>query len=256
MSPFAEIADGQIWYAWNSRPVRDRPPLLLIHGAGGNRLSWPAELRRLAGHSVLVLDLPGHGRSEGPAPESIEAYAAAVVNLLDALKVNKAVVGGHSMGGAIAQTIALEYPNCTAGLVLMGTGPRLRVSPVLLDGILQDFERALALIAKWSFSPAASPDLKQLAIEVMGEAGQAVLHADFQACDRFDARSRLAEIYVPTLVIGGTADKMTPLELSQVLAREIPKAHLETVEGGGHMFALEQPALVAATIARFMSGLS
>ena len=256
MSPSVEITNGRIWYAWDSPPAPDRPPLPLIHGAGGNHLSWPAELRRLAGNSVVVLDLPGHGRSDGPAPESIEAYAAAVVGLLDALEVTKAVVGGHSMGGAIAQTIALDYPGRVAGLVLMGTGARLRVSPALLDGILDDFERSLALIGKWSFSPAAPPDLRSLAIEVMRESGQSVLHADFLACDQFDVSDRLAEIQAPAVVIGGTADRMTPLKLSQRLVQGIPNASLETVEEGGHMFVLEQPGVVAAAVARFMSDLS
>ena len=256
MSPFAETANGRIWYAWNSPPATDQVPLLLIHGAGGNHLSWPAELRRLAWNSIVVLDLPGHGRSDGPASESVEAYAAAVVGLLDALGVEKAVVGGHSMGGAIAQTMALDHPERVAGLALMGTGARLRVSPALLAGILDDFERALALIGEWSFGSAASPELQRLALEVMRESGPSVLHADFLACDRFDISDRLAEIHAPTLVIGATVDRMTPLKLSQRLVQGIPNASLETIEGGGHMFVLEQPGLVAAAVARFMSGLS
>ncbi len=255
MSPLAKTASGRIWYSGDSPPAPERPPLLLIHGAGGSRLSWPAELRRLAGHPVLAVDLPGHGRSEAPACESIGAYAAAVVSLIDALALKQVVVGGHSMGGAIAQTIALGHPDRVAGLVLMGTGPLLRVSPTLLGGILQDFERTVALIGKWSFSPDASPDLQRLAIGVMGEAGPDVLHADFLACDRFDVSDRLAEIHAPTLVIGGTADKMTPLKLSQALVQGIAGAELQVIQGGGHMFVLEQPGPVATAIMRFLNHL-
>lgn len=202
------------------------------------------------------MDLPGHGRSDGPGCQSVEDYAAAVVGLLDALDMNQAVVGGHSMGGAIAQTIALDYPERVAGLVLMGTGAKLRVAPALLDTVLNNFELSLALVAKWSFGPAAPAESRQLGIKVMKETGSTVLYGDFLACERFDVSDRLAEIQVPTLVIGGTADKMTPLKFSRSLAAGIPNARLESVEGAGHMFVLERPDPVAAAVAQFMTSLS
>ena len=200
--------------------------------------------------------MPGHGRSDGPGCQSIEDYAGAVVGLLDALNTRQAVVGGHSMGGAIAQTIALDYPERVAGLVLMGMGAKLRVAPTLLDGVLKNFEESLALIAEWSCGPTAPAELRQLSIKVMKETGSTVLHGDFLACDRFDISGRLAEIQVPTLVIGGTADKMAPLKFSRSLATKISNARFKSVEGAGHMFVLERPDLVAAAIAQFMTILS
>ncbi len=175
--------------------------------------------------------------------------------MLDALNVRQVALGGHSMGGAIAQTIALDYPERVAGLVLMGTGAKLRVAPTLLDGVLKNFEESLALIAEWSFGPTAPAELRQLGIKVMKETGSTVLHGDFLACDRFDVSGRLAEIQVPTLVIGGTADKMAPLKFSRSLAAKIPNARLKSVEGAGHMFVLERPDLVAAAVAQFMTSL-
>ncbi len=255
MSPYTTPTTGRIWYAQNRSPVPDRPPLILIHGAGGDHLHWPPELRKIAGESVLALDLPGHGRSEGPGRGSIEDYASDVIEFLDALGLTRAVLGGHSMGGAIAQVMTLDHPERVAGLVLIGTGAKLRVAPALLDVILTDFEAVLALMADWAFGPDAPAELKELGTKAMGETEPAVLHGDFTACDLFDIRDRLAEIQVPTLVIGGTDDKMTPLRFSRYLAERISGARLEVLEGAGHMMALEQPAAVAAAVTQFLSRL-
>lgn len=255
MSPFANTQVGSIWYARNREPVSHQPALLLIHGAGSTHLYWPPQLRRLRRTSVLAPDLPGHGRSEGTARETITEYAQDVVLLLDALGVERVVAAGHSMGGAIAQTMALDHADRVAGLILIGTGAKLRVAPEILDGVLANLDSTLALVVEWSFGPNAPAELKQLTMTAMAEIAPAVLHADYLGCDRFDVRERLAQIEAPTLVIGGTADKMTPLRFSQYLADGIPLAQLQVVEGAGHMLALERPALVAAAVGEFMTKL-
>lgn len=256
MAPFADGTRNRIWYAQSRSSTRGRPPLLLIHGAGGSHLHWPPQLRRLPGVSVLAPDLPGHGRSEGPGREAIGEYARDVVSFLDALGVERTVVGGHSMGGAIAQAIALEHAERVAGLILIGTGAKLRVAPAVLDGILNDFDATAGLVVDWSFGPAATDDLKQLGIKAIRETDPAVLLGDYRACDRFDIRDQLERIQTPTLVVGGTADRLTPLRFSRYLAENIDRARLEIIEGGGHMMALESPEEVGAVVDRFMAELS
>jgi len=104
------------------------PTLCLIHGAGGNTLSWIRQLEGLADAArVVALDLPGHGESEGGGCRRIEDYARVVGGFISAAGLGRVVLGGHSMGGGIAQTVALEHPELLAGLVLVGTGARLRV---------------------------------------------------------------------------------------------------------------------------------
>ena len=95
-------------------------------------MHWPGELRRLPDHEVYALDLPGHGRSGGPGRTDIGAYAEVVREFADALKLPAFVLGGHSMGGAIALEFALRYGSRLAGLILVGTGARLRVAPEIL----------------------------------------------------------------------------------------------------------------------------
>src|SRR5512138_3800323 len=81
------------------------PPLVLVHGAGGSQRHWAEEVRALPGRRVIALDLPGHGRSPGPAPGTVAGLARSVLGLLDALGLETAVVAGHSMGGAVALTL-------------------------------------------------------------------------------------------------------------------------------------------------------
>ncbi len=114
--PKIETSSGVMWYADHRDPTVRRPVTVFIHGAGGTHLDWPAELRRLPEANAIVIDLPGHGRSGGAGRSSVSAYAADVMSLLDALKIPRAILGGHSMGGAICLTAALSYPERVQGL--------------------------------------------------------------------------------------------------------------------------------------------
>ncbi len=107
-----------------------RPPLLLIHGAGGTHMHWPAALRRLADWNVYALDLPGHGKSPGPGRDSIAAYCDVVYGVIQALGLERAVLAGHSMGGAIVQEFALHYPGRRSWTASAATSrPRPAPSP-------------------------------------------------------------------------------------------------------------------------------
>ena len=230
-------------------------PVILLHGAGGMHLYWPPEMRRLAGRQTYALDLPGHGQSTGEGFRTIGEMTRAVLAWMDALSLGRAVVVGHSMGGAVALELALSAPQRVAGLGLVGSGARLRVAPQILQ-LASDPATAVdavGLVIAWSFGPAAPPRLVELAAARMAATPPAALLGDFQACNGFDIGGRLAEIGVPTLALCGELDRMTPLRYSQFLAEQIPGATLQVIPEAGHMVMLEQPQAVTAALETFLA---
>ena len=253
--PYTTIAEERIFYTLHRSDPEGRRNLVCVHGAGGSHLHWPPELRRLAGVNVYALDLPGHGRSEGQGRSSIAAYRDFLIAFLDALGLDRVVLADHSMGGAIALDLALHRPTRLAGLILVGSGARLRVAPAILEGILADFEAAVDLICDWAYGPDAPEQLKRLGREQMARTLPEVLHGDFAACDAFDVRDRLAEIHCPTLVISATADRLTPLKYGDYLQKHIAGARLTVIEDAGHMVMLERPMQVTQAIQDFLADL-
>jgi pimeloyl-ACP methyl ester carboxylesterase len=229
--------------------------VILIHGAGGTHLVWPAALRRLPGANVYALDLPGHGRSAGNGYAQVKEYADSVVQFIKTLALDKVVLIGHSMGGAIAQTIALRQLPEIAGLVLIGTGARLRVSPAILDQILPNFEQAITAINQFSWSAAVPPEMAVRGFEQLRETEPGVLQRDFLACDQFDVRAQLAEINAPTLVIAAAEDQLTPPKFGRFLADNLPQAQFVLLENAGHMMMVEKPGETAEAVREFLRGL-
>jgi len=136
--PYTQLDNSsgeRIFYARHrSRKAPDKAPAVVcVHGAGGSHLNWPAEILRLPGAVVYALDLPGHGRSTGSGRQTVGEYVAMLVSLLDALNLPDAVIVGHSMGSAVALEMALAHPDRVRGLVLVGSGARLRVAPAILQ---------------------------------------------------------------------------------------------------------------------------
>ena len=235
-----------------------RPPVILIHGAGGTHLHWPPEIRRLSNQRVFALDLPGHGKSVGVGKQSVTDYTQNVIDFMHCLGLSAAVIVGHSMGGAIALTLALKHPKCVLGLGLVATGARLRVVPAILDSTANpgNFSMAIQVITDWAFGSQASPNLKELAAQRMTEIRPTVLHGDFLACDRFDVLDKLDQLQIPTAIICGTEDKLTPPRYSEYLRAHIPTARLHMIEAAGHMVMLEKPDRVANTLAAFLNKIS
>jgi pimeloyl-ACP methyl ester carboxylesterase len=250
--PYVTIVGERTFYALYQGDVRGKRNLVLVHGAGGSHLDWPASLRRLEGANVYALDLPGHGRSEGTGRRSVAAYRDFLLAFLEALGLEKAILVGHSMGGAISLDFALHYPDRLAGLVPVGSGARLRVLPAILTGILSDFEATADLILDYAFGPSATEQLKRLGRQRLLKTPPQVLHGDYAACDAFDVMERLGEVRCPTLVIGGTADRLTPPKYSIYLRDHIPGAELVLVDAAGHMVMLEKPEIVSKAISKFI----
>jgi pimeloyl-ACP methyl ester carboxylesterase len=227
-------------------------PILLIHGAGGTHLDWPAEIRRLPTTTVYTIDLPGHGKSAGLPRDRIAAYASDVVNMIHYLELEDIVVAGYSMGGAIALELGLwELPEIS-GLVLISTGARLRVHPQILELISKDFNQGVDLLASFYWTAKTPENVIQLSKERMLASNPESFRKDFIACNRFDRMGQCGYIVLPTLVISGGDDNLTPPKYSRFLADQLPNAKLVEIPGAGHMVFLEEANLVANEIHKFI----
>jgi pimeloyl-ACP methyl ester carboxylesterase len=228
--------------------------VVFVHGAGGTQEQWRFQVRHLGQTwSVLAVDLPGHGESGGSGYRTIGEYRDVVRALLDVLGIERAVLVGHSMGGGIAQSFALAYPERLAALVLVGTGARLRVHPDILAAIRRgDMLQASDLISRWAYSPAAMPATVGQGAEAFAKNRASVLEGDFLACDAFDVMRELPVLRVPTLAICGEEDRLTPVKYARFLQETIPGATLVIVAGAGHMVMLERPNEVNRAIANFL----
>lgn len=225
-------------------------------------MHWPGELRRLPGRTVAALDLPGHGHSagtsqspDGDVPQDIRAYAQVVVELAERLSLPRFALAGHSMGGAIALEFALQHQHMLAGLVLVATGAKLSVAPELLSAIQADYERAARVMSAWSQGTRSDPNTMRIYLQRLRELDPQLLYRDYVACNAWDRTADLGAIEVPTLVICGDADRMTPPQYSLDLQLTIKASQLLIVPGAGHMVMLEQPALVASAVQQFLTGL-
>ena len=231
-----------------------RPPLVLIHGAGGHYLSWPPEIRRLAEARVFSLDLPGHGKSEGPGCQSVSDYAGSVVDFMDAAGLSRAALIGHELGGAIALSLALDHPGRVAGIGLISTGPYLPIPSPVLENVANPatFIWAVELLQELMHIP---DELKVLTFRHLTSIRPSLLQGDLRACDRFDVAARLDAIRTPVLVLCGTDDQLTPRRYSESLAEQIPGAALQTIESAGHLVMLEQPHRVAGVLSVFLASI-
>lgn len=236
--------------------------LVFIHGAGEDGRIWDRQVAAFGGaHRVLALDLPGrHTRRAEPALDSHGANARDLVAQLDRAGIGRAVVVGHSMGGGVALTAALEHPGRVRALVLVVTGARLKMHPDFLEKARQraedptgaagppvPLERTVA-----PGTPAAT--LAWLAERAM-TAPPATIYADFRANNAFDVMERLGAIATPTLVIGATEDRMAPPKFSEFMAERIPGARLVILPAAGHYPQVEQEERFNQALQTFLAPL-
>lgn len=252
--PTLSLNQQDLFYALQRSPQASHT-VMLIHGAGGSHLVWPGALRQLPDANVYALDLPGHGRSAGEGSATIAAYAETVMALIDTLALENVILVGHSMGGAIAQTIALRHPPQITALVLIGTSGSLRVSPAILDQIMPDFEQAVNTINRFAWAATTPAPLVARGRDLLAQTAPAVMYQDFSACNQFDIRDQLGQITLPTLVVSGAEDKLTPPKNGRFLADHIPHAQFTLLEDAGHMMMVEKPGEIAAAIELFLQRL-
>lgn len=252
--PFASVKGLGIHYAAEEtlNPGRE-PGIVFVHGAGGTHADWRFQLRELAIRwNALAVDLPGHGESQGDGCPTIPEYRDVLRDLLNALGFTRAVLVGHSMGGGIAQSFALTYPDRLAALALVGTGARLGVHPEIFAAIQRDTGEAGRLISGWAYSSAAMPATVASAAEAFARIRASVLEKDFRACDSFDLMGEIPKIRTPTLIVCGEGDRLTPVKYARFLHENIPGSALAVIPGAGHMVMLERPMEFTRALTAFL----
>ncbi len=248
------IGNRNVSYRAYGRDVdAQRPPVVLVHGAGGNHLVWPAQVRHLAHTAVYALDLPGHGASPGPSANEISAYSEIVRDFVDVLELPWFLLVGHSMGAAIALDFALAYGYRLAAIVAVAGGARMRVAPQFLEGVVHDFEATTAAMTDYSYHPDTPAAEKELYLRHLREADPHVLYGDLVACHNFDVVDRLPTLTTPALFVCGRQDRMTPPERSIYLHNHVAGSELLLIDDAGHNVMIEQPQTVADGLQAFLA---
>ncbi|MFH2007545.1 MAG: alpha/beta hydrolase [bacterium] len=249
--PFATVGDYRIRYRLTGEPSA-LPPLVLIHGAGGGQYVWTEQRRLDVGRQLLTLDLPGHGQSTPePAAVTIEEYAEVVTQLAEMLAVDRFVPVGHSMGGAVAQILALDHADRVDALVLAATGARLPTADFVFEAIRSSFGSFATLLAATAYAPGTPAELVRRLTSGPLQASQRIVLGDFTACNRFDVRARLSEIAVPTLILAAAEDRLMGAGRARQLETGIADSRLIVVEGAGHMLMQEQPEAFGNAVKAF-----
>jgi len=159
---------------------------------------------------------------------------------------------GHSMGGAIVQEAAFRSPVLMKGIILAATGPRLGVAPALLDGLLNNFDNIIDAIMAYAYAPGVNQRLVTEGAGLMREAGAAVVHGDFTACNQFDMRDRIVQITLPALILCGEKDQLTPPSLSLKLKTAIDGSRCDIIPSAGHMVMIETPGAFNRSVLDFI----
>ncbi|WP_294541008.1 alpha/beta hydrolase [uncultured Rhodoblastus sp.] len=238
--------------------------VVLLHGAGADHSVWALQSRWLAYHgvNVLAVDLPGHGRSDGPALTEIEALADWTSRLITATGAENAALVGHSMGALIALETAARFPGLIDRIALVGAAAEMPVHADLLAAAQANSPDAIAMVSLWglggpaSLGGASAPGLWMLAgtQRLLELTAPGVLYADLAACDAYRAGTEAAaRIACTATLILGERDLMTPLKSGKALAVLIPGARTVVSPGAGHMLMVERPDAVLDALAAWIS---
>jgi 3-oxoadipate enol-lactonase len=258
--PTVTVEDVQVHY----RAQGSGPAVVLLHGMGSCADDWVFQFPALVGrYTALAIDLRGHGESSAPPGSySIAAMADDVAGLMGALDVDVAHVVGLSLGGLVAQALAVNHAPRVLSLVLVNTFARLR--PQGLRGWLYLLSRALAMltggveaqaevVARGVFPHPEQDALRQMAADRLRANDPAAYRTTMRAALRFDGRRDLARIRVPALVVAGAEDATVHLAAKKALADGIPGARFEVVPNSGHATPVDRPDVFNDLLVDFLS---
>lgn len=262
------VRDRRVRLTTGGRPLdRHLPLLVFIHGAGTDRTMWVLQTRYFATHgwSVVAVDLPGHGGSEGPAVDTVEELVAWTADLVAETGWSHATIVGQSLGSAVALQLAADHPDLVTGLVLVAIAAALPVNASLLEAAEIDPPRAWDMVMLWSLArssqlgghPTPGLWMRESIRQIMATAPRDALHTSLRAADGYrgglDAAIRVT---CPTLLLLGEEDRMVPCDTAEPLAHAIAHSKKMIIPDAGHQLVTEQPDVVLNEMAEFLKPLS
>ncbi len=231
--------------------------LIFIHGAGGCSHFWNEQLEGLSSKiKVIAINLPGHLEAECSDLPSMASYVVFIDELISELNLETVILAGHSMGGAVVMSYYLQNPEKIHGLILIGTGARLRVLPMILNTIKTNYPEYIKFSRNFAFHKSSIKECEEIISEIekyMGEISPKIAHQDFTICNEFDIIEQLPKIKVPTLIIVGDADQLTPVKYSTYMHKAIENSEIYVIKDAGHMVMLEKSQEVNEIILNFLN---
>ena len=227
------------------------PAIIFLHCAGADHSIWYLQTRYFAyhGYSILAVDFPGHGRSEGEFIKSIEEMADWIPELISAAGLEQASLVGHSSGALVALECAARYSEIVSSLCLIGSAAKMPVHPLLLDASLKGDQLAYDLVTSWEHGPTGhfgNPPVPGMSLlggaqSLLNSAPNGALGVDLAACNNYhNGMNAASKISCPVLCLSGSQDKMSPSFEGMKLAEAIPDAKFHIIEDCGHMVMLEK----------------
>ena len=258
---------GRLAFAYTAAHEIDpaRRTIVFVHGAGLDHSWWGLQSRYFGYHgfNVLAVDLPGHGRSDGPPLAGVGEMADWVLALLKSLKIEKASVVGHSMGALVALEFAARYPEAAEKIALIGVAYPMKVSDAFLDAARRNDPSAYDMETIWGhaaqvpFSGNPNPGMWMYGdmLARLSRLAPGVLHAGLAACNGYaQGLESAAKVKCPALFVLGTRDMMAPPRAAQGLAKAVPDSRTVTIAFSGHSLMAEAPDATLDALAGFLAG--
>ena len=251
--PFVSAENQRCFCRFVNKGSRAGRTLVCVHGAGGDGTVWLRLAEKLGvSCSIVIPDMPGHGKSPGNPLATARQYAVFLAGLIQELHLADFFLAGHSLGGAVVQEYLREFSAGVSGFILAGTGMRFSISQEYLDLVQSNFEAAIELSCSRAYGPGASRGLHREGAAMLQGNGCQTLCSDLIACRQFNSASWIESLGKPALVVCGSMDVIAPPEFSRELAERLPAGRMQTIDGAGHMAMAEYPETFSRILLDFM----
>ncbi|MFX1484117.1 MAG: alpha/beta fold hydrolase [Promethearchaeota archaeon] len=229
--------------------------IVFIHGAGGSAATWFMQLKGLSlDYHTVAVELNGHGKSIDR--KEIDVLHSYLGDIHDVVKnLDHPVLAGHSMGGALVQLYALNHPKSLRGIILVGTGARLKVSPMVFDLLDHNFDGYVEALGDIMFHESTSREIVDASKHETRKCSPHIIRRDYELCDSFDIMEEVSHITLPALILVGEGDIMTPAKYSTYLHEKIAGSVMHVISSAGHAVMLEQATIFNNYVSDWMKTL-